>query len=248
MKDNQNTLHEFFSAAEKNASPSNSASLEEFFGTRQNSTQQVTPVSETDDANSLDFFGAGTSQRMREQREKIEKMYAPYKAVLMDYAHNAEAGKWEFFDNDLNQGYKFHLNVKPENVKQVAAILKLGDYQHKYLSGGEVEDGKIFTIYTGSKQQTEQIVREVADSKIAELLEKPLANKTGEVSYAPNIVGRFVGNKEKYLTKVPRLGITVLRSADKDSLDESFSKTNAALIADYGDYYGGGISYYEPRQ
>lgn len=248
MIDNHNAFDEFFRANKKTIPPSESSSLEEFFWKATNIPQQEKPVIEADDTDGLDFFGPGTSQRMREQRDKIEQIYAPYKAVLEDYVYKAEAGKWQFFDNDPNQGYKFHLNVKPENVRQVAAILKLGGYQHKYLSGGEVENGKIFTVYTGSKQQTEQIVREVADSEIVRLLEKPLADDTGEVPYAPNIVGRFVGNRDKYLTKVPRRGVTVLRTADKDSVQESFAKTNAALLADYGDYYGGGISYYEPKQ
>lgn len=248
MIDNHNAFDEFFSASKKTIPPSNNGSIEEFFGKTTSIPEQTKPVIVADDTDALDFFGSGTSQRMREQRDKIEQIYAPYKAVLEDYVHNVEAGKWQFFDNDPNQGYKFHLNVKPENVRQVAATLKLGEYQHKYLSGGEVEDGKIFTVYTGSKQQTEQIVREVVDSEIAFLLEKPLVDGTGEVPYAPNIVGRFVGNRERYLTKVPRLGITVLRTADKDSVQASFAKTNAALLADYGDYYGGGISYYEPKQ
>lgn len=138
------------------------------------------------------------------------------------------------------------MNVKPENVRQVAATLKLGGYHHKYLSGGEVENGKIFTVYTGSKEQTEQIIKVIADSEVAGLLEKPLADDSGEVPYAPNIVGRFVGNREKYMTKVPRLGVSVLRTADKDSVQESFTKTNKALLEDYGDYYGGGISCYKP--
>lgn len=219
--------------------------LEEFFGKPTNISKSLSQKDETSRPSPLDFFGEGTERRMKEDRAKIDKIYGPYEAVLKGYVHKAELGKWQFFNDDPNQGYKFHLNVKPENVRQVAAHLKLGNYYHKYLSGGEVENGKIFTVYTGSKQQTEQIVRDIADSEIALLLDRPIADESGEVLYAPNIVGRFVGNRNKYLTKVPRFGISILRSTNKDSLDQSYSKTHEALLAEYGDYYGGGITYYK---
>ncbi len=183
---------------------------------------------------------------MRDSQARVDAIYAPYKSVLEDYMN--KSGRWSFFNDDPNQGYKFHLNVKPENVRQVAAILKIKDYYHKYLNGGEIEDGKIFTVYTGSKEQTERIVRDVANSEILDLLEPPLGDRTEEILYAPNIAGRFVGNNQQFFTKIPIKGITILRGTEKLDKKIAFTLADKALQQRYGEYYGGGVAFYQPNK
>ncbi len=183
-----------------------------------------------------------------EEASALVELRHSYENKLEGYIHKSIT--YAFYNNDPNQGYKFHLYVKPENVVRVATFLKQGDYHHKYLSGADIEDGKIFTVYTGSKQQTEQIIRAVAASEVAAFFEEPIMtiDKFGQVPFAPNIMGRFVGDKNNYVPKVPVLGLSVLRTAFQQSLsvDEQFQATNKALLSQYGDYYGGGITYYHP--
>lgn len=194
--------------------------------------------------------------------EKHAKALEPLRAKFKEYTQQLEEYLFEsndrdktFVNGDPNEGYKFHLNVTPENVRTVSAYLKLLGVEHKFLSGGEIESGKIFTVYTGSKGNTEKVVKQIADNlSVAQLLEPMPDNPAdmvkhapnGEVPYAPNIYGRFVGRKDKYRTKVSRLGIAILQNTEQLSLDESVKITNQTLLQDYGEYYGGGISYYQP--
>ena len=189
----------------------------------------------------FDFFGKGTTASMQAGQQQVDRSYTPYTDVLSEYSHESTLGRWTFFDNDPNQGFKFHLNVKPHNVRAVASFLLAQDYRHKYLNGADAELGKIFTVYTGSKQQTEQIVREVMKSDIAPLLEPALIKD--EVSYAPNIVGRFVGDRQNFLTKIAVRGITILRETEQMDLEAAFILANQALMKRYGGYYGEGINY-----
>lgn len=243
MIDKSGAFSEFFNTDKKTVPLSTGNSLEEVFGRAKN---PVINSSKNNVGQPLDIFGPDFGQPTEKSRE-ISALLALYTSQKKEYMHHSITKKWEFIHNDPNEGYKFHLNVKPENVRAVSAFLQLKDFTHKYLMQ-DIDDGKVFAVYCGSKSQTEEIVKIVAESEIAHLLDQPKADQRGEVAYAPNIVGRFVGNENRYLTKVPRQGITVLREAERDNEQESFSKTNAALLADYGDYYGGGISYYEPKQ
>ncbi len=195
--------------------------------------------------------------------EKHAKALEPLKAKLKEYTQRlgeyyskSKERKATFVNGDPKQGYKFHLNVKPENVRSVSAYLKLLGVEHKFLSGGEIESGKIFTVYTGSKNNTERVVKQIADNEAVALLLEPMPVSpadlvkhapNGEVPYAPNIYGRFVGRKDKYQTKISRLGVAVLQGTEQLTLDESVKITNQSLLQDYGEYYGGGISYYQPK-
>lgn len=216
-------------------------SLIEYFGSSGPPAEKVKPPVGT----SLDkYFGSGTHQELQQQ-EALRSLYVPYRRVLGDYDYHPQRRVWKFFNGSPNIGYKFHLNVDPSHVKKVAAFLKTNDYEHKYLSGGEVESGKIFTVYTGSKAQTEQIVREVADG-VGGLLLPSLAG--GETVYAHNIVGRFVGDNQSFLTKYAVNGITILRHTDFLDPQIAFTQAHTKLQDKYGEYYGGGITYYVPQR
>lgn len=185
------------------------------------------------------FFNADNPEQ-----QAVNALYAPYEAVMKDYQHHAEDGRWQFLNR---AGYKFHLNVKPINVLEVANYLLDSDFEHKYLDGGAVEDGKIFTVAGGSKVQTEGIVRQIADSFVSRLLEPPLTLKYGEVLFAPNIAGRFTGNRRDFHGKQTINGITILRNSEKFDPSKAFDLANKELLRKYGEYYGGGITFYQPK-
>ncbi len=196
----------------------------------------------------VEFFGSSTLPHVvapvATDAATLDALYTQYEAVMKDYQHHAEPGKWTFMGRD---GYKFHLNVKPENVQEVSVLLKNHDYEHKYLSGGEAEDGKIFTVLGGSKEQTERIIREIADSPVAQLLEPPvIALRQGEVLYAPNISGRFISHRDEFNRKSPIHGIPKLEYSDKLDPIKKFAMADKQLKFVYGGYYGGGITFYQP--
>jgi hypothetical protein len=192
-----------------------------------------------------------------------EFSYDLYHAVMPDYMFHSKTFKWKFWNNNLNIGYKFHLNVLPKDIRTVSDFLKEHDYEHKYLSGGEVEDGKIFTVYAGSKQQTELIIKEIADASLINVLQ-PFPHDNGEAPFAPNILGRFCGqkysNREPLFHQYGMHGISFLNSAYYDVvgdpknkwhnpewLKQQFTKADKVARDLYGEYYGGGITFYQPQ-
>lgn len=125
--------------------------------------------------------------------------YGAYRSVLQEYKwhdlseHNnahPSAKKTDFIiPHNPNLGWKIHLNIAPEHVKEVSGYLQENGYNHKYLSGGELEDGKIFTVYIGSFASTTYLSQRISED-IRQHLAKP--NNTSEVEFAPGIIGRFV--------------------------------------------------------
>lgn len=155
--------------------------------------------------------------------------------------------------NDPNIGWKIHLNVAPENVAAVADYLIEEGYFHKYLQGGEVEDGKIFTVYIGSQDLTASLAKEISQD-IGSYLAKPLAHD--EIEFAPGIVGRFVGPTNEFrqygyhgmssLNNDPDAIAVVfnpLSPSEKESLQKNIAtRSFDALKTKYGDYFTGTLS------
>jgi hypothetical protein len=99
--------------------------------------------------------------------------------------------KINFIENDnCNIGWKLHINVQPENVRAVSAYLKANGYRHKFLHGGEVADGKIFTIYIGDYNLVRSLSNRIS-TDLRSCLCKPTVKN--EIELAPGVVGRFVG-------------------------------------------------------
>ncbi len=100
-----------------------------------------------------------------------------------------ETLKYDFLDEkNANLGWKIHLNVSAENSKKVSDYLIKNGYFHKFLGGGEADDGKIFTIYFGTPQITEKFSKIISED-LEDLLSKPEAKD--EAEFAKGIVGRF---------------------------------------------------------
>lgn len=101
-----------------------------------------------------------------------------------------------------NVGHKLHLNVEPENVVAVSNYLKAQGYMHKYLSGGELSLGKIFTIYIGSYDKATHWAKKISED-LSPYLVRP---RSGEVEYAPNVTGRFDALTQGFARKDVGLG------------------------------------------
>ena len=125
--------------------------------------------------------------------EIIKWIHKEYEAVLKPY-HPINYNKaQELKLNDEIQEkddlwWKLHINVAPEHVIAVSKYLTEEWICHKYISWWEIEDGKIFTIYTGSYK----IARKVAE-KISHDIKKYLCKPEDhhEMELAPGVVGRF---------------------------------------------------------
>lgn len=172
----------------------------------------------------------------------IEALYKPYIDVLQEYMFHGTPEKSQFFNNDPNTGYKVHLNVLPENVVAVSNFLKTHGFNHKYLNGGEIESGKVFTVYLGSKEATERYVKEIYEG-VGNLLEIPKAH--GEIEYAPRIVGRFVGGKQ-YFRQYGRDGISALYDLPTYHPENTPERAKKKALEEYGEYFGGGVTPYQP--
>lgn len=114
--------------------------------------------------------------------------YDLYTQVLPEYSYHPPSDSDKFDYNNPNIGYKFHLNVPLEHVIEVSSYLKDNGYNHKYLKGGDVSDGKVFTIYIGSKDLADKLAQ-VLSHDLVGLLRRPRVQNSVEL--APGIAARF---------------------------------------------------------
>ena len=167
---------------------------------------------------------------------------------------------WEFqkdislktdFWTDLNHniGWKFHLNVEPKNVPQISRYLVQQNYDHKYLNGWESEDGKIFTIYIGSRKLAENLALEIKND-IWNLLSQPQISN--EVEFQAGVVGRFIWSPKKYW-QYWNAGITYIyddmtklwnhdnysTKEAKETINQMTQDAFQSLTYDYGEYFTG---------
>lgn len=137
-----------------------------------------------------------------------------YIETLAEYRHEEEFSPSKCDIRKGGAGHKFHLNVAPENAKAISEYLIKNGYCHKFLSGGEVLNGKIFTIYIGSRDLANKLAQELS-MDLQGYLNKPITEE--EIEYAPNVIGRFTGDIDEFQQYGLGLrGITIHRDwADK---------------------------------
>ena len=119
-----------------------------------------------------------------------ETAYYWYNRALGEYefpSRRANPARFDYGDNP-NHGWKTHLNVTIENAVAVADYLQSDGYRHKFLMGGDIGDGKIFTLYLGSFEKA-QAEAERISNELEGRLAKPVDH--GEIELAPGVVGRF---------------------------------------------------------
>ena len=121
---------------------------------------------------------------MQEISKKYENILEPYHSINHD--KSKELKRNDEIKN--NVWWKLHINVAPEHVVVVSNYLTKEWINHKYISWWEIEDGKIFTIYTGSYETTKKVA-EMISHDIQKYLCKPEDNS--EIEFAPGVIGRF---------------------------------------------------------
>lgn len=192
-----------------------------------------------------------------------QTVYEDYKATgLTEYEFNNPA-QIVLLDEPkgLYAHHKLHLNVLPENVVLVSNYLKTNGIEHKYFSGGELGDGKVFTIYCGSITMAAKVAGMIARDLNGKLCH-PSANS--EIEYAPNVSGRFDIIHQGF-GRYPVVGTRGVNSLENDKRrslhflmghrDEieriinspeykefsaaAFDRSLAIIIARYGDYFHG---------
>lgn len=204
------------------------------------------------------FFGQTPKER-EEEIKRQELSYALFKTyvdVLDEYSAK-EDSRFKFWNNDPNVGFKCHLNAKPVQVIEISEFLKAGGYNHKFLSGGEVEDGKIFTVYLGGKSQAEDIVRQISNGVGGLLVEPKPSVLKYESLFAPNISGRFGSRIDEFDNKYFAIdGVPIRKTMWRREMHDGKMKTiyspgalddaRNGLSQHYGDYFGGGLDFYNP--
>lgn len=187
-------------------------------------------------------------QAKKDEEEK--RLQGLYEARLVPYHFAGRPGKADHIDpKNLNVGHKLHLNVGIEEVVAVSEYLKKEGFYHKFLSGGEVTDGTVFTVYVGSKDLTDKLAKQLSE-ELKSWLRKPV--RKDEIEYAPNIPGRFVGDKKDFMQYgIGIRGISVSREmaslfspwSSKKDLDQkktlAFQASFNALADKYGEYFYG---------
>ena len=137
--------------------------------------------SKLEDYEIKEYEFSGKPFRLKENGKKI-------------YTLNSE--KFDFnFSNDYNLGWKIHLNISHTDIRKVMIFLIQSGYLHKLFSGGELEDGKVFTIYFGN---WDTMIREskVIQKKIGDSLKRP--KDFSEIEIERGIVGRFNISKKNF--------------------------------------------------
>lgn len=175
------------------------------------------------------YFIANTEHKKSQQLPvnpfaETEDYDAYHLIGLEEYQHNISnnSDKFDAIERNPNLGWKFHLNVIPENVIAVSEYLKESQFNHKYFSGGELEDGKVFTLYIGSHDLAKKLAKELSRDLQGKLA-RP--NNHHEIEFASGVIGRFRGDK-KYFTSYGPYGF---------SLREDYRISPAALSGLTGD-------------
>ena len=138
-------------------------------------------------------------QEVRENYERYKKNLEGYDVGSKEFAQHKNYPLWQpnkektdfRVAGDPNIGWKLHLNVRPEYVQEISQYLCKNGYRHKYLHGGEIEDGKIFTIYVGSFSLCRELAKCLSNDTLPYLC-KPLTET--EIEFAEGVVGRFSGD------------------------------------------------------
>src|SRR5690606_10673176 len=133
----------------------------------------------------------GKNEDTLEYEKHVKAHSASADSILSYSENNPDNVRFNFINKgDANVGWKFHLNCEPSSSENISKFLADNGYYYKYLSGGEPEDGKIFTVYIGSHELAEKLAKEISDGVLSELA-KPVDHS--EIEFAPGVVGRFVG-------------------------------------------------------
>ncbi|MBF0595781.1 MAG: hypothetical protein HQL22_12560, partial [Candidatus Omnitrophica bacterium] len=148
---------------------------------------------------------------------------------------------------EANIGWKFHLNVSPEDVSVVAKYLIQNGYYHKYLNGGDLSTGETFTVYIGSFSKAMELAQ-ILSRDLQKYLKMP--ENENELEFASGVAGRFHVAAYKDLTRYGWWGglpvfhddqhelISLYRSGtlDQKEIEKAYINSLMDLYPGYGAY------------
>lgn len=173
--------------------------------------------------------------------DSSSKYYDEIKLYEVTHPGRKKRDGSEYGFNEGMTGWKLHLNVKPEDASHVSTYLRENGYRHKFLSGGMVTSGKVFTIYIGSRELTQRLSQELSKD-----LEKFLCRPADwrEIEFAKGIVGRFSSGDYKEDFSIygpygmPELAPDWNDPFKKETDDEKALKAYKKLKTKFGKYFG----------
>ncbi|MBF0595732.1 MAG: hypothetical protein HQL22_12310, partial [Candidatus Omnitrophica bacterium] len=153
--------------------------------------------------------------------------------------------RYKYFSQGHDFGVKFHLNVKKEYLWNVAKYLMENNYHHKMFSGGEVQDGKVFTIYVGDFDLALELGKKLG-ADLKEFLYYPAEEE--EIEFGVGVVGRFAVNEnvmvDMEFQKYGGLGITYLSKKEtevmnwgEDPVGNKWINSFVRLYSRYGSFF-----------
>jgi hypothetical protein len=201
-----------------------------------------------------DPFPRSTTQKNRDIDPGLSEreLFDRYVQEMPEYesTKNYSQSKTDFRGYGTNIGYKLHLNVPISRIRYVANYLQKEEFCHKYLSGGEILDGKVFTIYTGSRSLTERMAQKIS-TDLGDVLARPMEHND-EREIAQNISGRFnvrggdfvqYGNGLKGIPMLREDAVRLLYTKDPEArktiIDLAFKKSFIKLKDLFGEYFYG---------
>lgn len=135
------------------------------------------------------------ANRLLKTSDSEVELQSAYTEIMPEYRHEEGFSPSKCDMQKGGVGHKIHLNVSPENIKTISEYLIRKGYCHKFLNGGEILNGKIFTVYIGSHDLTNALAQTLS-MDLQDYLSRPIAKE--EVEYAPNIIGRFTGGRDEF--------------------------------------------------
>lgn len=161
----------------------------------------------------------------------------PYVEKLQPYRHHITTHKSNKLPNDRH--WKLHLNVEPDDCQEVSKYLKENEYDHKFLMGGDVGDGKIFTVYIGSFQKAVDEARTI-HKDLEHVLKQPEAKYN--INFTEGVSGRFTnsGKNDEGFIAAGYNGHPHFNVRHSDKKEELIQKSFNILLNKYGDYFFNG--------
>jgi hypothetical protein len=182
----------------------------------------------------------------KNNKSKWDFSLSPEQQKLKDFTHNTYQEGYQYmlrkdfqngitndFINDLNKGCKLHLNISPENTLLVSRWLKINNFAHKLLSGGDIENGKIFTVYIGSYDLCTKMSSKIFNA-LNQYLCKPADDR--EIEFESGIIGRFVDDSKDF-EQYGTCGFSLKSDTKNMNEDQRALLSFRELKTKYGDYF-----------
>lgn len=150
--------------------------------------------------------------------DEVSVLYKEYiwyytKFLQEHWCFNTEIAKnWLNDEISPDIWWKFHLNIRPEHVMIIDRYLKNSGFKYKFLSWGDIDQWKIFTIYIGSYSLMKRLAI-VLNRDIWKYLCRPQST-CNDIEFAPWVVWRFSykGGSKEWFNREDKYGFPMKRA------------------------------------